>query len=187
MILIIDNYDSFTYNLVQYVGELGFSVKVYRNDEVSLEHLCALKPEKIIISPGPGKPEDSKITLDVIKYFSATTPILGVCLGHQSIGYLLGAQVSKSSYLMHGKTSSIFHEMDTIFKGVPSPFIATRYHSLIINNLDLPQDINVIAWTADHIIMGIRHKKYPHVVGIQFHPESLWTTAGKQVLFNFLS
>ena len=125
MILIIDNYDSFTYNLVQYVGELGFSVKVYRNDEVSLEHLCALKPEKIIISPGPGKPEDSKITLDVIKYFSATTPILGVCLGHQSIGYLLGAQVSKSSYLMHGKTSSIFHEMNNPKNFISRIFLIT--------------------------------------------------------------
>lgn len=185
MILVIDNYDSFTYNLVQYIGDLNLDVKVYRNDQISLSKILKLRPSKIIISPGPGKPEDSGITLEILRAY-LNIPILGICLGHQSIGYVFGAQVIKTSKLMHGKTSLIFHNSNPIFNGLESPFIATRYHSLIINKSNIPQDLEVIAWTSDHTIMGVRHKKYPHIIGIQFHPESLWTTVGKQILINFL-
>lgn len=186
LILIIDNYDSFTYNLVQYVGELGLSPIIYRNDQISLEHIFSLNPSKIIISPGPGKPQDSGITLDIIRQFSSKIPILGVCLGHQSIGYIFGGQVSKTTKLMHGKTSQIFHDETGIFTGLPNPFLATRYHSLIIQKDLFPAELEITAWTSDNIIMGIRHKDYPKLVGIQFHPESLWTTEGRQILSNFL-
>nr|YP_010338532.1 anthranilate synthase component 2 [Rhodaphanes brevistipitata]UNJ18482.1 anthranilate synthase component 2 [Rhodaphanes brevistipitata] len=188
MILIIDNYDSFTYNLVQYVGELGFLLKVIRNDQLSKSILNTLKPNKIIISPGPGKPENSGGSLDIIRKFCPKIPILGVCLGHQGIGYIFGAEVIKTSSLMHGKTSYIFHNSNPIFEGISNPFVATRYHSLIINNKNLPTDlIDIIAWTEDNVIMGISIKKYPQVIGIQFHPESLWTIEGKKILSNFLS
>nr|YP_010336591.1 anthranilate synthase component 2 [Rhodospora sordida]UNJ14997.1 anthranilate synthase component 2 [Rhodospora sordida] len=186
MILIIDNYDSFTYNLAQYVGELGYSVGVYRNDQISLTTLSQLKPKRIIISPGPGKPADAGITLNLIQEFSRCIPILGICLGHQSIGSAFGAKVIKTSQLMHGKTSLVFHSGNKIFKDIPSPFTATRYHSLIIDKKQFSSDLQIIAWTQDNIIMGICHKKYKDVIGIQFHPESLWTPVGKKLLKNFL-
>nr|YP_010336395.1 anthranilate synthase component 2 [Goniotrichopsis reniformis]UNJ14801.1 anthranilate synthase component 2 [Goniotrichopsis reniformis] len=187
MILIIDNYDSFTYNLVQYVGELNFPLVIHRNDQISISHLKALNPEKIIISPGPGKPVDAGLTIEIIKECSNTTPILGVCLGHQSIGEAFESNVIKTSDLMHGKTSKIFHNNSSLFKNVHNPFIAARYHSLIIAPELLSSNLEIIAWTDDNIIMGIRHKIYPHVLGIQFHPESLWTPEGKQILRNFLN
>lgn len=186
MILIIDNYDSFTYNLVQYVGELGYSCKVYRNDELSLDHLKEINPTKIIISPGPGKPTDAGSTIEIIQYFAKHIPILGVCLGHQSIGHVFGAQVIKIARVMHGKTSLVFHDNSKLFQNIPSPFTAARYHSLIVDRNHFSSDLKIIAWTQDNVIMGISHNKYPNVVGIQFHPESLWTGVGKQLLKNFL-
>nr|YP_009296892.1 anthranilate synthase component 2 [Bangiopsis subsimplex]AOM66235.1 anthranilate synthase component 2 [Bangiopsis subsimplex]ARO90403.1 anthranilate synthase component II [Bangiopsis subsimplex] len=186
MILIIDNYDSFTYNLVQYVGEMGFPVTVCRNDKISIQDILKLKPTRIIISPGPGKPKDSGITLDILKDLS-DIPILGICLGHQSIGYIYGAQIIKTENLMHGKTSLIFHNSKLIFQDLENPFLATRYHSLIIEKDQLPENLEIIAWTSDNVIMGIVHKQCPHIIGIQFHPESLWTATGKKILLNFLN
>lgn len=186
MILIIDNYDSFTYNLAQCVGELGYQVLVCRNDEIDIATIKKLSPRKIIISPGPGRPIDSGISLDVISLFSESIPILGVCLGHQSIGYLNGGDIIKVSEIMHGKTSKIYHDNKDLFKNIPNPFIATRYHSLIIDSKTFPVSLDMTAWTSNNTIMACRHKHNEMLRGIQFHPESLWTSFGKQLLKNFL-
>jgi len=185
MILMIDNYDSFTYNLVQYFGELGAVVRVIRNDKITLEGIKKARPEKIVISPGPGRPEDAGISCQVIKEFAGKIPILGVCLGHQAIGYVYGGRIVGAKRLMHGKTSRIFHDRKGIFLNIPSPFEATRYHSLIVERKSLPSCLQVTAWTADKEIMGLKHKEYP-VFGVQFHPESILTVAGKRILLNFL-
>ncbi len=185
MVLVIDNYDSFTYNLVQYLGELGEDVRVYRNDEITLGEIEALQPDHIVISPGPGVPQDGGISNDVIRAFGPTTPVLGVCLGHQCIGHVYGGEVSRAPRLMHGKTSSIYHNGNGLFNGIPSPFTATRYHSLIVEEA-LPEVLAVTAFTRDGEIMGLQHREYP-VVGVQFHPESILTEHGKRILQNFLS
>ncbi|MBS1128609.1 MAG: pabA [Nitrospirae bacterium] len=185
MLLMLDNYDSFTYNLVQYLGELGQDLKVYRNDKITIAEIEALKPERIVISPGPCTPKEAGISIDVIKHFSGKVPILGVCLGHQSMGEAFGGDVIRAPYLMHGKTSLIHHDGRTIFTGLPNPFEATRYHSLIIRKETLPPVLEISAWTDDGIIMGVRHKKFK-VEGVQFHPESILTGAGKDLLRNFL-
>jgi len=185
MLLMLDNYDSFTYNLVQYLGELGQDLKVYRNDKITIAEIEALKPERIVISPGPCTPKEAGISIDVIKHFSGKVPILGVCLGHQSMGEAFGGDVIRAPYLMHGKTSLIHHDGRTIFTGLPNPFEATRYHSLIIRKETLPPVLEISAWTDDGIIMGVRHKKFK-VEGVQFHPESILTGAGKDLLKNFL-
>lgn len=184
MIVVIDNYDSFTYNLVQYLGELGAELQIFRNDVVSLSELISLQPEKFVISPGPGSPEDGGISNELLRHFGATTPILGVCLGHQCIGQLYGGRVSRAARLMHGKTSAIYHKGKGIFNGVPSPFKATRYHSLIVEE-PVPDVLEVTAFTRDGEIMALRHKSYP-TVGVQFHPESILTEHGKRILQNFL-
>lgn len=186
VIVIIDNYDSFTYNLVQYVGNLGFSVKVIRNDSMAWNEIQQLSPSHIIISPGPGSPCNSGISLSVIHNISNNIPILGVCLGHQSIGCVYGASISHAPYPVHGKTSAIYHSGKGIFSGIPSPFDAARYHSLIIESDQLPKYLEITGWTEDGTIMACQHKLYSHVYGIQFHPESLWTTYGKKLLNNFL-
>lgn len=186
MLLMIDNYDSFTYNLVQYLGELGEDVRVYRNDCVSIEEIARMKPEKIVISPGPCSPAEAGISVDLIRAFTGQIPILGVCLGHQSIGAAFGASIVRAERLMHGKTSMIYHDGKTIYNGLPNPFIATRYHSLIIKQDTLPEDFEISAWTAENEIMGVRHLKYL-VEGVQFHPESILTVEGKNLLRNFLS
>ena len=185
MILMIDNYDSFTYNLVQYLGALGQDMKVYRNDKITLGQIKKLKPGKIVISPGPGRPEDAGISCRLIKEFSGLIPILGVCLGHQAIGFVYGARIIGAKRLMHGKTSLIYHNKKGIFKVIPNPFEATRYHSLIVERKSLPDELEITAWTKEGEIMGLRHKKYP-VWGVQFHPESILTKAGKDILANFL-
>lgn len=187
MILIIDNYDSFTYNLVQYVGELGYKTKIARNDKISIKDIKNLQPSHIIISPGPGKPQESGISLDIISQLSRCIPILGVCLGHQSIGHIYGGQIKKLDIPMHGKTEAIYHDEQDIFTNIPNPFTATRYHSLIIDKHKLPEDIQITAQTKDGVIMACRHQKYPLIRGIQFHPESLWTENGKNIISNFLS
>jgi len=184
MILIIDNYDSFTYNLVQYLGELGADIKVVRNDQVTLEEIRELDPERIVISPGPGDPDDGGISNDVIREFGSSKPILGVCLGHQCIGQVYGGEVNRAPRLMHCKTSPVYHNADGVFNGVPSPFNATRYHSLIVEE-PLPDCLQIIAFTSEGEVMGLRHKEYP-VVGVQFHPESILTEHGKRILANFL-
>jgi len=186
MILVIDNYDSFTYNLVQYLAELGSSVKVFRNNMVSLDKVKQLAPERIVISPGPGRPENAGISCALIKEFSGKIPILGVCLGHQCLGYAYGAKIIGAEKLMHGKTSLIYHNGKFIFKGIPSPFEATRYHSLLVAKNNLPESLEIIAWTKEGEVMGLRHKDYP-LWGVQFHPESILTKAGKDILANFLS
>jgi anthranilate synthase/aminodeoxychorismate synthase-like glutamine amidotransferase len=180
----IDNYDSFTYNLVQYLGELGAELAVYRNDKVDLDELRELRPDQIVISPGPGDPDDGGISNAVIRELGPTTPILGVCLGHQCIGHVFGGVVSRAPRLMHGKTSSVYHNGKGVFNGVPSPFQATRYHSLIVEE-PLPDSLEVTAFTRDGEIMGLRHEEHP-VVGVQFHPESILTEHGKRILRNFL-
>ena len=185
MILMIDNYDSFTYNLVQYLGQLGEDVTVRRNDEITLAEIGKLSLDAIFLSPGPCTPREAGITVDVIKNFYQTIPILGVCLGHQAIGYAFGAAVVRAERIMHGKTSDIFNDGKTIFKGLPNPFKGGRYHSLIIEKKTLPDDFEVTAYTAEDEIMGIRHKKYP-LEGIQFHPESILTPQGKRLIKNFL-
>ena len=185
MLLMIDNYDSFTYNLVQYFGELGQSLQVFRNNKISIAEIEKMKPERIVISPGPCTPREAGISIDVIKHFAGTMPILGVCLGHQSIGEAFGGDVIRAPYLMHGKTSLIHHDNKTLFAGLPNPFVATRYHSLIIKRETLPSVLEVTAWTDDGIIMGVRHKQFK-VEGVQFHPESILTSAGKDLLRNFL-
>lgn len=185
MILIIDNYDSFTYNLYQYIGELYPDLLVYRNDQITVNEIERLSPERIIISPGPCTPKEAGISIDVIKHFAGKIPILGVCLGHQAIGAAFGGRIVRSPEIMHGKTSLIYHDGKTIFKGLPNPFEATRYHSLIIEKETLPECLTVSAWTSRDIIMGVRHKKYA-VEGVQFHPESILTKVGKDLLKNFL-
>jgi len=185
MVAVIDNYDSFTYNLVQYLGELGAELRVYRNDAVTLEELEALAPSHIVISPGPGTPDDAGISNDVIRHFHQRVPILGVCLGHQCIGHVFGGEVSRAPRLMHGKTSPIYHTGCGVFANLPSPFIATRYHSLIVKE-PLPHELEVTAFTAEGEVMGLRHRRYP-TFGVQFHPESILTAEGKRLLQNFLS
>ena len=184
MIVVIDNYDSFTYNLVQYLGELGAELTVFRNDEVTLDEIRALSPEKIVISPGPGDPDDGGISNDVIRELGPTIPVLGVCLGHQCIGQVYGGKVSRAPRLMHGKTSAVYHKGKGLFNGVPSPFNATRYHSLIVEE-PLPDSLQVTAFTSEGEVMGLRHKEHP-VTGVQFHPESILTEHGKRILKNFL-
>ena len=186
MILLIDNYDSFTYNLVQYLGELGEKPKVYRNDQISLKQIEKLRPERIIISPGPGTPKEAGIAMEVIRHFAGKVPILGVCLGHQAIGEAFGGKVVRAGRIMHGKTSEIHHDGKTIFKGLPDPFTATRYHSLIVEKKSLPKALEISAWTKEGEIMGLRHKKFK-VEGVQFHPESILTSSGKRLLANFLA
>ena len=197
MILVIDNYDSFTYNLVQYLGELGAEfavaadVPVYRNDQISLAQVQELQPAAIVISPGPGRPEDAGISLELIAQMGPTLPILGVCLGHQSIGQVFGGKIVSAPSLMHGKTSAVTHTGVGVFAGLDNPMTATRYHSLMIEPQTCPEALEITAWVQDEsiakpIIMGVRHRQYPHIQGVQFHPESVLTTAGKQLLRNFL-
>lgn len=185
MILVIDNYDSFTYNLVQYLGELGEEVVVYRNDKITPEEIEKLRPERIIISPGPGNPDDAGISKDVIRRFEGKTPILGVCLGHQCIGDVYGAQIVRGNRIMHGKVSEVYHHGGGIFKEVPSPFVATRYHSLIVDPATLKDPLKLIAWTEEKEIMAIEHKDKP-IWGVQFHPESILTAEGMNILRNFI-
>ena len=185
MILVIDNYDSFTYNLVQYLGELGAELEVRRNDQTTVEEIARWAPERIVISPGPRTPNDAGICLEVIEKLAGRMPILGVCLGHQAIGQAFGGKVVRAPQLMHGKTSEIQHDGKTIFSGLPNPFSATRYHSLIVERASLPSCLEISATTSDGLIMGLRHKEMK-VEGVQFHPESVLTDAGKQLLANFL-
>ena len=185
MLLMIDNYDSFTYNIVQYLGELGEEVQVFRNDKITLSEIEALAPERIVISPGPCSPEEAGISVEVIRAFAGRIPILGVCLGHQSIGYAFGGRVVKSATLMHGKTSPILHDGEGLFAGLPNPFSATRYHSLVVERDSLPEDLEVTAWVAEGEIMGMRHRTLP-LWGVQFHPESILTECGMDILRNFL-
>jgi anthranilate synthase component II len=186
MILVIDNYDSFTYNLVQYLGELGAEVDVRRNDAVTVDDIAAMRPEQIVISPGPGRPEDAGISTDVIRHFGTSTPVLGVCLGHQAIGVVYGGTVCRAAVPMHGKTSTVVHDGQGIFKGIGDPFQAGRYHSLVISPQDVPADLEVTARTKeDGTIMAVRHRRYP-VHGVQFHPESVLTDEGRRILRNFL-
>jgi anthranilate synthase component 2 len=185
MILLIDNYDSFTYNLYQYLAELGAEISVVRNDKITLEEITEMDPDKIVISPGPCTPEKAGISNDVIKHFGPTTPTLGVCLGHQCVGYSYGGVVGNAGEIMHGKTSPVQHDGKGVFYGLPNPFNAVRYHSLAIYREDLPNDLEVTAWTENGLIMGVRHKNHP-VEGIQFHPESIMTENGKELLGNFL-
>jgi anthranilate synthase/aminodeoxychorismate synthase-like glutamine amidotransferase len=185
MMLVIDNYDSFTYNLVQYFGELGAAMTVKRNDEISLEEIGQMKPERICISPGPCTPREAGISTGVIRRFGETTPILGVCLGHQCIGDVFGGEVVRAGRLMHGKTSPILHNGEGVFAGIPNPFEATRYHSLIVRRETLPDILEITAETAEKEIMGLRHRLFP-VYGVQFHPESILTLEGKRLLKNFL-
>ena len=185
MLLMIDNYDSFTYNLVQYLGELGEELVVARHDEITLPKVRALKPAGIVISPGPGSPKDAGISNALIKTFAGQTPILGVCLGHQCIGEVFGGEVVRAKRLMHGKTSQILHDGRHLFRGLPNPFEATRYHSLIVQREHLPRELQITAWTKEGEIMGLRHRRWP-VYGVQFHPESILTKSGKDLLRNFL-
>jgi anthranilate synthase/aminodeoxychorismate synthase-like glutamine amidotransferase len=185
MILLLDNYDSFTYNLAQFLGQLGENLEVHRNDKITLDQIAAKKPQRIVISPGPGTPQDSGICVDVVKRFAGVIPILGVCLGHQAIGFAFGGKVIRAPEIMHGKTSRIHHDNKTIFKALPQDFVATRYHSLIVEEKTLPAELEVSAKT-DGIIMGLRHRK-KLVEGVQFHPESVLTDVGMQLLKNFLS
>ncbi len=185
MLLMIDNYDSFTYNLVQYFGELGQDLKVYRNNKITIPEIERMNPDRIVVSPGPCTPKEAGISIDVIRHFTGKVPILGVCLGHQSIGEAFGGDVIRAPYLMHGKTSMIHHDGKTIFSGLPNPFEATRYHSLIIKRETMPAVLEVSAWTDDGVIMGVRHKQH-RLEGVQFHPESILTGVGKDLLRNFL-
>jgi len=190
MVFVLDNYDSFTYNLVQYLGESGAEVVVRRNDQLSVEQVEALRPERILISPGPCTPQDAGISIALIRHFTGRVPLLGVCLGHQALGAAFGGDVVRAPNLMHGKTSKVQHDGKTIFAGVPSPMTATRYHSLIVSEKGLPEELEVSAWTTEkdgsRTIMGLRHKKFP-VEGVQFHPESVLTDQGKQLVRNFLT
>ncbi len=186
MILMIDNYDSFTYNLVQYLRELGAEVEVHRNDRITLEEIRAMRPERIVLSPGPCTPAEAGICCDLVRAFGATTPLLGVCLGHQCIGAAYGGRIVRAARLMHGKTSPIRHDGQTLFAGLPNPFEATRYHSLLIERESLPACLTISAETAEGEIMGVRHLTDP-VEGVQFHPESILTQAGKALLRNFLA
>ncbi|MGG4397463.1 aminodeoxychorismate/anthranilate synthase component II [Paenibacillus thiaminolyticus] len=186
MILVIDNYDSFTYNLVQYLGELGEEVQVCRNNEIDIAGIERLQPDHLLLSPGPCTPNEAGITLQVIEHFAGRIPILGVCLGHQAIGQAFGGEVVRAERLMHGKTSPIIHQGESIFVGLPNPFTATRYHSLIVDRASLPACLAITAETAEGEIMGLQHKEYP-IVGVQFHPESIISEHGHQMLRNFLS
>jgi para-aminobenzoate synthetase component II len=181
----IDNYDSFTYNLVQYLGELGEDIKVFRNDKITIQEIERLKPKRIVISPGPCTPKEAGISVELIRYFTGKVPILGVCLGHQSIGAAFGGAIIRAPRLMHGKTSMIVHDGKTIFEGLPNPFEATRYHSLVIRKETLPDCLEITAWTDTGEIMGVRHKG-AIIEGVQFHPESILTKVGKDLLRNFL-
>ncbi len=185
MLLMIDNYDSFTYNLVQYLGELGEDVRVYRNDKITVEEIARLKPARIVISPGPCTPKEAGVSIEVITHFAGKLPLLGVCLGHQSLGAAFGGDVIRADRLMHGKTSMIHHNGRTIYQGLPNPFEATRYHSLVVNRKNLPECLEVTAETAEGEIMGLRHKTLG-AEGVQFHPESILTGCGKDLLRNFL-
>ncbi len=185
MLLMIDNYDSFTYNLVQYFGELGEDIRVYRNDRITVQEIEDMDPDRIVISPGPCTPREAGISIEVIRFFAGRKPLLGVCLGHQSIGAAFGGDIVNAPRLMHGKTSLIYHDGKVLFEGLPNPFEATRYHSLIIRRETLPECLEVTAWTREGEIMGVRHREYV-VEGVQFHPESILTTVGKDLLRNFL-
>ena len=185
MILLIDNYDSFTYNLYQYLCELGAEVSVARNDQTTLEEIAEMAPSKIVVSPGPGTPDHAGISIDVIRHFGAETPVLGVCLGHQCIGYAYGGTVGGAGEIMHGKTSAIHHDGKGVFKGLPNPLEGIRYHSLAVYKETLPPELEVTAWTDSGVIMGLRHTEYP-IEGIQFHPESIMTQSGIELLKNFL-
>jgi anthranilate synthase component 2 len=193
MILVIDNYDSFTYNLVQYLGELGkqlpiaSEIQVYRNDQIDLEKIQHLKPDAVVISPGPGRPEDAGISLELIDKLGTKLPILGVCLGHQSIGQVFGGKIVSAPILMHGKTSEIYHNGVGVFQGLDNPFTATRYHSLVIERETMPAILEITAWVEDGTVMGVRHRDYHHIQGVQFHPESILTNSGKTLLRNFLT
>jgi anthranilate synthase component II len=192
MILVIDNYDSFTYNIVQYLGELGAElpvaqdIQVFRNDEISLDQIRTLAPDAIVISPGPGTPDDSGVSLEILHQLGPTVPILGVCLGHQSIGQVFGGKVVSAPELMHGKVSAVHHTGVGVFAGLDNPMIATRYHSLVIERSSCPDILEITAWVDDQTIMGVRHREYPHIQGVQFHPESVLTQSGKELLRNFL-
>jgi anthranilate synthase component 2 len=192
LLVVIDNYDSFTYNLVQYLGELGIElpvaseIQVYRNDRISVEEIARLKPAGVAISPGPGRPEDAGISLELIEKLGSTLPILGVCLGHQSIGQVFGGRVVSAPQLMHGKTSEVYHTGVGVFQNLDNPFTATRYHSLVIDRQTCPEVLEITAWVEDGTIMGVRHRNYPHIEGVQFHPESILTSSGKKLLRNFL-
>jgi anthranilate synthase/aminodeoxychorismate synthase-like glutamine amidotransferase len=189
VIFVLDNYDSFTYNLVQYIGELGEEVEVRRNDQTTVAEIEKMCPERIVISPGPCTPQDAGISIELIRHFAGKTPILGVCLGHQAIGEAFGGRVVRAGHIMHGKTSSVVHDNKTIFQGLPMPMTATRYHSLIVEEKDLPAELEVSAWTTEkdgrRTIMGLRHRELP-VEGVQFHPESVLTDAGKKLVGNFV-
>jgi len=187
MLLVIDNYDSFTYNLVQYFGELKVMPKVYRNDALTVEQVKKMKPQRIVISPGPGRPEGAGISVELIQEFCGKVPVLGVCLGHQAIGFAFGGKIIQAKHLMHGKTSQIHHDGTGLFRKVSNPFVATRYHSLALEQKSLPDCFEITAWTKDRDkeIMGLRHKDYP-LFGVQFHPESILTKEGKRILQNFL-
>jgi len=185
MILLIDNYDSFTYNLAQFLGQLGENLEVRRNDQITLDQIATKKPQRIVISPGPGEPQNAGICIDVIRQFTGKIPILGVCLGHQAIGYAFGGKVVRAPALMHGKTSRIHHDSKTIFRKLPQDFVATRYHSLVVQKKGLPRELEISAET-DGLIMGLRHRKVP-LEGVQFHPESVLTEVGMQLLRNFLA
>ena len=190
MIFVLDNYDSFTYNLVQYIGELGAKVEVRRNDQVTVNEVEKMQPRRIVISPGPCTPREAGISIELIRHFAGKIPVLGVCLGHQAIGEAFGGNVVRATHLMHGKTSSVLHDNKTIFQGLPRPMTATRYHSLIVEEKDLPMELEVSAWTTEkdgtRTIMGLRHREYS-VEGVQFHPESVLTSAGKKLVENFLT
>ncbi|BAY27184.1 glutamine amidotransferase of anthranilate synthase [Calothrix sp. NIES-2100] len=192
MIIVIDNYDSFTYNIVQYLGELApdfpvaADIRVFRNDKISVDEIRALNPELVVISPGPGRPEDAGISLDLIAQLGSSLPILGVCLGHQSIGQVFGGKIVSAPELMHGKTSQVSHTGVGVFRGLENPLTATRYHSLVIDRETCPDVLEITAWVEDGTIMGVRHRNYPHIQGVQFHPESVLTSSGKQLLRNFL-
>jgi anthranilate synthase component 2 len=185
MVFVLDNYDSFTYNLVQYMGELGAEMTIRRNDALSVDEVEALAPERILLSPGPCTPQEAGISIDLIRRFAGKTPILGVCLGHQAIGAAFGGDVIRAPKLMHGKTSQVEHDGKTIFSGIATPMTCTRYHSLIVSEENLPQELEISARTADGTIMGLRHREYP-VEGVQFHPESVLTDDGKRLIQNFL-
>jgi len=190
VIFVLDNYDSFTYNLVQYIGELGEKVEVRRNDQVTVEEVEAMHPERIVVSPGPCTPREAGISIELIRHFAGKVPLLGVCLGHQAIGEAFGGKVVRAANLMHGKTSAVVHDNRTVFRGLPMPMTATRYHSLIVEEKDLPADLEVSAWTTEkdgtRTIMGLRHRQHA-VEGVQFHPESVLTDAGKKLVENFLT
>ena len=185
MLLVIDNYDSFTFNLVQFLGELGAEPEVRRNDEIDLEGVRSLQPDRIVISPGPCTPKEAGISVQLVQAMAGAVPILGVCLGHQSIAEAFGGEVVRAPYLMHGKTSLVRHDGRTVFEGLSQDFVATRYHSLVVERHSLPESLGVTAWTEDGIVMGIRHREWP-VEGVQFHPESILTDQGKVLLGNFL-